>query len=77
MWDFANDAQNTVGTPAAFAAALATGNNNPWVAFKVWGDKIADVCYQDVLDQWGGILGGVDIVSWNHCWELAEHIRIN
>jgi len=50
---------------------------NFWAAFKQLLDISASQCEKEVLSRWQGILGGVDVWTYSHCWALAESLRVD
>jgi glyoxylase-like metal-dependent hydrolase (beta-lactamase superfamily II) len=78
--------ENAKGARAALPLAselnLAIGTvyrdapNNIWLASKVAHDKIANYCAKGVIDQWKGVLGAVDVMAFNHCWMVIEHLNV-
>ncbi|MCH9649969.1 MAG: MBL fold metallo-hydrolase [Deltaproteobacteria bacterium] len=63
---------------AAFGEAAARGGQgNPFAAIKVLFDNVARQCADEVEKKWGGRLGAVDIFTFDHCWKIAEHQRVD
>ena len=63
---------------AASAQAVERGGQgNPWAFIKILFDNVAQQCADEVEEKWMGRLGGVDIFTFDHCWKIAEHQRID
>jgi len=63
---------------AAFGEAAERGGaSNPWAIFSILLDNIAQQCADEVTAKWGDRLGGVDVYTFGHCWEITEHQRID
>jgi len=63
---------------AAFGEANERGGaNNPWALFKILLDSVAQQCADEVEAKWVDRLGGVDAFTFDHCWEITEHQRID
>ena len=63
---------------AAFGEASKRGGaNNPWAVFKILLDSVAQQCADEVEAKWTYPLGGVDVFTFDHCWEITEHQRID
>ena len=74
----AGKANGAMDFGAAFGeAAERGGGNNPWAIFSILLDNVAHQCADEVTAKWGDRLGGVDVFTFSHCWEVAEHQRID
>ena len=74
----AGNANATMDPGAAFAqAAERGGQGNPWAFIQVLFDDVARQCADEVEKKWAGRLGGVDIFTFDHCWKVTEHQRID
>lgn len=63
---------------AAFGEAQARGGaNNPWAFVKILFDGVAQQCADEVVPKWQDRLGGVDVFTFDHCWQISEHQRID
>jgi glyoxylase-like metal-dependent hydrolase (beta-lactamase superfamily II) len=63
---------------AAFAEAEErAGQGNPWAFIKILFDNVARQCADEVESKWTDRLGGVDIYTFDHCWKISEHQRID
>ena len=43
---------------------------------RAFSDANACLCAQQLITQWGGILGGVDVYSFSHCGQIQSDIAI-
>lgn len=70
---------NSAMDPGAAAAQAAEGGGqgNPWAFIKILFDNVARQCADEVEKKWAGRLGGVDIFTFDHCWKVSEHQRID
>jgi len=74
----AGKANGAMDFGAAYGEAAARGGgNNPWAIFKILLDKVAQQCADEVMAKWGDRLGGVDVFTFDHCWEISEYQRID
>ncbi len=63
---------------AAFGAAAERGGaGNAWAFIKILFDTVAEQCADEVEAKWGDRLGGVDIYTFDHCWAISEHQRVD
>ncbi len=63
---------------AAFGEAEARGGSgNSWAFVKILFDSVAQQCADEVTAKWQDRLGGVDIFTFDHCWKISEHQRID
>ena len=63
---------------AAFGEAEARGGaGNTWAFVKILFDSVAQQCADEVTAKWQDRLGGVDIFTFDHCWKISEHQRID
>ena len=53
------------------------GYENKWLLFKVYLDSLAEACAADTIPIWIDRLGGADVFTFDHCWMMQEHIRID
>jgi len=49
---------------------------NPWLVFDTLLDRVGQLCYNDMVDQYAGVLGAVDIITQAHCYTMAEFLSI-
>ncbi len=74
----AGKANGAMDFDAAFGEAKERGGeNNTWAFVKILFDNIARQCADEVEAKWGDRLGGVDIFTFDHCWKISEHQRID
>ncbi len=72
------NANATMDPGAAFAQTEErSGQGNPWAFIKILFDNVALQCADEVEKKWAGRLGGVDIFTFDHCWKVSEHQRID
>jgi glyoxylase-like metal-dependent hydrolase (beta-lactamase superfamily II) len=50
---------------------------NPWAVIDLNIGTVAHKCAVATLAQWRGKLGGADVQAYNHCWTMAEALRID
>lgn len=58
------------------AIAQQTGFANLWLLFDTYLDAVAQACTDQVVPQWTGRLGGVDVFTFDHCSAMVEGLRI-
>jgi glyoxylase-like metal-dependent hydrolase (beta-lactamase superfamily II) len=70
---------NAAMDPGAAGAQTAErgGQGNPWAFVSILFDNVARQCADEVENKWTGRLGGVDIFTFDHCWKVTEHQRID
>jgi glyoxylase-like metal-dependent hydrolase (beta-lactamase superfamily II) len=72
------NAEMMAGFGAAFGEADARGGaNNSWAIFSILMDNVSQQCADEVIPKWVDRLGGVDIFTFDHCWTVTEHQRID
>jgi glyoxylase-like metal-dependent hydrolase (beta-lactamase superfamily II) len=52
------------------------GQNNPWLIFDEKLDRVGQLCYNDMVAKYSGVLGAVDIITQAHCYTMAEFLSI-
>jgi glyoxylase-like metal-dependent hydrolase (beta-lactamase superfamily II) len=62
---------------ASAQTAERGGQGNSWAFIKTLFDNVAQQCADEVEKKWAGRLGGVDIFTFDHCWKVSEHQRID
>ncbi|WP_310620679.1 MBL fold metallo-hydrolase [Flexibacterium corallicola] len=62
---------------ALIEAEARGGKGNPWVYVKIMLDKVTAQCAAEVEKKWSDRLGGVDIYTYSHCWEITGHQRVD
>lgn len=61
-----------------FADAFAEADPaNPWSVIELNFGTVAHKCAVATLAEWRGKLGGVDLHAYDHCWTMAEALRID
>ena len=74
----AGNANASMDFGAAFGEASALGGeNNPWALVSILFDSVTQQCADEVNPKWVDRLGGVDIYTFDHCWTISEHQRID
>jgi len=69
-------AQNHLIPPDTYYSELGT-DGNFWRFLRVWYEDAACLCAKDLITQWGGILGAVDIYADTHCYLMQQQLRID
>ena len=59
------------------AIAAVVGFENKWLLFKAYLDAVAQACADATEPKWIDRLGGADVFTFDHCWMMQEHIRID
>lgn len=74
----AGKANGAMDFGAAFEEASERGGaGNPWAIFKILLDNVAQQCADEVEAKWMDRLGGVDAFTFDHCWRIAGHQRLD
>lgn len=68
---------NALATVDFFAVAARTGFANQWHLFDEYLDEVAQTAAAQVEAEWVGQLGGADIFTEDHCFTMAESLRID
>jgi hypothetical protein len=69
---------DSFGTTYNQVAGPGTPNaGNTWAAIKVFLDDLAHACADNVIAEWGGVLAGVDILAFDHCWSIQTEMRVD
>jgi glyoxylase-like metal-dependent hydrolase (beta-lactamase superfamily II) len=53
-----------------------TGVENQWLLFTTYLDTVAQTCANLTIAEWRGQLAAVDLVTYDHCWQVMESLRI-
>lgn len=53
------------------------GFENLWLTFQTYADTITQQCTDEVVPKWIDKLGGVDLLTYDHCWKISESQRID
>ena len=77
IYDMRANAAMALQTVDFMAIAEQTGWANSWLLFDTYLNAVAQTCTDSTVAKWGGKLGAVDIFTWDHCWILAEALRID
>ena len=75
--DMQANAAQALQTVDFFAIAQETGFENPWLLFDTYLDAVAQECARLTLPKWQDQLGAADIWTVEHCFKLAESLRID
>jgi glyoxylase-like metal-dependent hydrolase (beta-lactamase superfamily II) len=59
-----------------FSKRVAVSQGNFWFGIKSAFYKSARYCAKKVVEQWSTIIGGVDVMAVDHCFQIGEHYRI-
>jgi glyoxylase-like metal-dependent hydrolase (beta-lactamase superfamily II) len=57
--------------------AKETGFENPWLLFDTYLDTVAHECEELTLPGWIDQLGGADVWTFDHCFQIVESLRID
>jgi len=77
--DDVSPARNAMDAPVTFMSAAedAGGWTNPWLIFDTYINGVTDLVCSEVLPRWQGRLGGADVFTRIHAWEVVERLRID
>jgi len=75
--DIQANAAQALQTVDFFAIAQDVGFANPWLLFDTYLDTVAQECADLTEPKWIDRLGGVDVFTFDHCWKIAESLRID
>ena len=53
------------------------GFENLWLTFQTYADTITQQCTDEIVPKWIDKLGGVDLLTYDHCWKISESQRID
>ena len=74
----AGKANGAMDMGAAFGESMQRGGeNNTWAFMQILLDNVTQQCADEVEAKWLDRLGGVDIFTFDHCWTISEHQRID
>lgn len=59
------------------AIAEKVGLANPWLLFDTYLNKVSGTCAELTEAKWVDRLGGVDVFTDSHCFQLIENLRVN
>jgi glyoxylase-like metal-dependent hydrolase (beta-lactamase superfamily II) len=74
--DIQTNAAQALQTVDFFAVAQEVGFGNPWLLFDSYLDAVAQECETLTLEKWLGMLGAADVWTKDHCFNIAESLRI-
>jgi len=73
-------AEKSVDMNDVYAEVVAltgeSGLTNPWLVFDTFLEKTGQLCFNEMVDKYKGILGAVDIVTQTHCYTMSEFLSI-
>ncbi len=77
--DDVSPARNAMDAPVTFmsAAEQAGGWANPWLIFDTYLNGVTDLVCGEVMPRWQGRLGGADVFTRTHAWEVVERLRLD
>jgi glyoxylase-like metal-dependent hydrolase (beta-lactamase superfamily II) len=79
--EYVHDVRSLAGAAlgrVGFAEAAAIVDpRNVWAQIDAYLGAVARSCAEDLLAKWRGVLGGADIHAYDHCWTMAESLRID
>jgi hypothetical protein len=77
IMDIQSNAAQALQTVDFFAVAKETGFENPWLLFDTYLDTVAHECEELTLTKWIDQLGGADVWTFDHCFQIVESLRID
>jgi len=79
--EYINDVRANAGkalqTVDFMAIAKDTGFDNSWLLIDRYLDAVAQACADATEPKWVSRLGGADVWTFEHCWIMAESLRID
>jgi len=72
----AENADKSVDMNDIYAEAGEAGQSNPWLVFDIKLDRVGQLCYNEMVKKYAGILGAVDIITQAHCYTMLEFLSI-
>jgi glyoxylase-like metal-dependent hydrolase (beta-lactamase superfamily II) len=76
IMDIRANALTALQTTDFMAIAMQTGFENPWLLFGTYLDAVAQSCADLTVEEWGSVLGGVDIFTKGHCDRMIASLRV-
>ena len=73
--DVRTNAGQALQTTDFMAIAQKVGFANSWALFKTYLDAVSQSCTDATLAKWGKRLGGADVYTFSHCWEMQTSLR--
>jgi glyoxylase-like metal-dependent hydrolase (beta-lactamase superfamily II) len=77
MLDIQANAAQALQTVDFMAIGQEVGFENAWLLFDTYLDAVAQTCADLTEPNWVDRLGGVDVFTFDHCWVVAESLRID
>jgi glyoxylase-like metal-dependent hydrolase (beta-lactamase superfamily II) len=79
VWAVNQSATNdpNIGAAAIFGPVMTKNPGNPWAAFKVYLDTLAEVCADLTNKKWLGKLGGADVFQFENAGVVIESLRLD
>jgi len=77
IYDVRANAAVALQTVDFMAVAEKTGWANSWLLFDTYLNEVSQMCTDSTVVKWGGVLGAVDVFTWDHCWKMAETLRVD
>ncbi|MFQ5969183.1 MAG: MBL fold metallo-hydrolase [Nitrososphaerales archaeon] len=75
--DIQANAATAFQTVDFFAIAEQTGFENSWLLFDTYLEAVIQSCTDATVPHWIDRLGGVDVFTDDHCFKIAESLRID
>lgn len=75
--DMQANAVKALQTVDFMAIAEKVGFANPWLLFSTYLNDVSGTCADLTQAKWVDRLGGVDIFTESHCFQLIENLRVN
>ena len=75
--DVQANAAEALQTVDFFGIAQETGFQHSWLLFDTYLNTVAQVCTDLTLSEWGDQLGDADVFTLDHCFVMAESLRID
>jgi len=70
------EAEKSVDMNDVYAEIGSDNLDNPWLVFDTFLDRVGQLCYNDMVDKYAGILGAVDILCQAQCYTMSEFLSI-
>ena len=77
IYDIRANAAAALQTIDFMAVAEKTGWANSWLLFDTYLNEVSQTCADSIVVKWSEVLGAVDIFTWDHCWKMAEMLRVD
>jgi glyoxylase-like metal-dependent hydrolase (beta-lactamase superfamily II) len=77
IMDIQSNAAQALQSVDFFTVAKETGFENPWLLFDTYLDTVAHECEELTLPKWNDQLGGADVWTFDHCFQIVESLRID